>query len=1529
MRSNASTPRICRRPLQDDKSTHFTLGSGEGAVGRESSRQSAHIQGEEVAERAAAVRDGEGVGLLLRQDTEVREGVDAIDREAHEAEDRDKCVPDSGVQSAVLSLVTGQQDVRRRLGDKGNHVEQDVEHEYNRESSQKLGPHPRAPSRSAGGGAFEGAEDDVYAMDSSPGDDNFRGVQLGGIQLWSRPSVRQLHVCPFGRDGGTAPSKGSESQGTESQRLLLAVDPAAHLERCLHPCREECAALSGVVQSVGATNESHGGEVATDELETDPRGTRPSAAYELIVIRARGIGCFKRGAEEGCAAPCGHIRGRGDRRGREAGENARDVGEVGRVCPRVGGMARGGSRASRRPSCDMGARVERAIYGGVRAVEGEQGSSSSSSDGGGQQLKQPRSKSTGWQRCRKESCCRVREERDDALKRLAALRLELQGLRTGLRLGGEARGWRAQLVEVERILQQERVEHDASKRQRNAFANLLKVAEKELLESRGEVVHLQSEISLLRRRQLRRAKVEFKQASGKRQLYELKRRLKQVSMLKEAAEVTASAAESRAVVLQSQMRAAKMHEERAKRQLQDAEQFAASAEKAALQARAQLIVEEAAARNAEKAVNQAQWEAILAERRAERAKEKAQKLKDRLEELVPPTRGRTVDEWMALSRDAQRKAAQREREHLLSFFGSHHWRIVDVAHVLAELGWVKEIFATRPFFDEHFYAVKRLMACLEKEHYGKTLGLFLHYELQMPLAKILNVTQAACKQYNRHVDRYEPKVLMFHKWLKHERVHVPRIAPPSSVMTPLIRSIEKELHVDAAEDGRLAFKSFVQVVVEVLTQDTGKLSMPPISAFVGAHKLALPIVVSLDATGFGSLQFNTISARNPYMSASAQQLRTFGVGNCSDNREGSIRLLGPNLETINRMLRLKNEALEGDRCIPISLGEGSDEVLIRPDVLVVQDVSALRHCEHLANSGWCCCSRDFALRAIPGPKPENVEELHTFLLQCHSPTRLERFVLSHSPLPGEKQPRPCTMPGCSFAHDEGTAMEELAGLLAEEERLCKDTTKAGKATFSKWRMTHAKTHLNVQPGQYGRPMFEHDMDDQLLDSLHYAELGLPKIPWKHGVLNHCSDDARQKISDKLAEWKHPLDCRRKEDGRQRTQKWYTGERWVTFCAGERGSPGGPIAIATLMLIVAEDLQLSFGLSAKDVAEEATAEPQRVSAASRGAAGGRASGRGRGRSGRGRAAFTTRAQLTYSHQEEAPPETQLNKEPEEPTHLQHTPSSMEERANQEDLAIVRELYGSRAQTIINTLLAFDAYFAWYYPLKKSIPFLAPMPEREVHALRCCRSAIDMYEMFERVSIRNHQSFLPHGAVYKVPRDILRVGDVHAVNLSPLELHNAETKRTAQAAASRRLTTSSSGETRRPMRGSQQGPEQLVPTTGYSTSMALSTLKKLLGQRYLRRGDGIIATPESRRKERLFGEHGTGRSSRLCTNVKLEKLRGSRYEPAEDTCLTAFVRLLAVISTPDDTPPVVGVLDTRDAPLRADTNRLGSGVNASCE
>ena len=70
------------------------------------------------------------------------------------------------------------------------------------------------------------------------------------------------------------------------------------------------------------------------------------------------------------------------------------------------------------------------------------------------------------------------------------------------------------------------------------------------------------------------------------------------------------------------------------------------------------------------------------------------------------------------------------------------------------------------------------------------------------------------------------------------------------------------------------------------------------------------------------------------------------------------------------------------------------------------------------------------------------------------------------------------------------------------------------------------------------------------------------------------------------------------------------------------------------------------------------------------------------------------------------------------------------------------------------------------------------------------------------------------------------------------------------------------------------------------MAISTLNRLLGAQMLRRGDGILALPDSRRKERLLA----GRTKLASTLVKLEKLEHT-YNPRHDICLKALVRLLA--------------------------------------
>ena len=766
-----------------------------------------------------------------------------------------------------------------------------------------------------------------------------------------------------------------------------------------------------------------------------------------------------------------------------------------------------------------------------------------------------------------------------------------------------------------------------------------------------------------------------------------------------------------------------------------------------------------------------------------------------------------------------------------------------------------------------------ILTRLENEDYGISFALYLRFELRLTLPKILEVTKAGCKRYVREIDRYKAKVALYHRHRKGVFLKVPRLAPPASKLIPVINSIEKTLGCEHNEDGSIAFRPVTTVFQDLMMHDPGKHDMPKLPFYMGGvHKV--PIVIQWDATGYGKLQLTTVAMRNPYLPMSAQQLRPFGIGNCGDDKSGTKKLMGPNIDTIN-------DWIDGDECLDVEIDGEIQQV--KPHVYISTDVSALRHTEHLANSGWCGCSRDFALRTTP-KKPTSFAGMLNLLKDCKSPTCDERFDLAHEPRPGETVPRPC--PKCAFGHgDSASVLQAYEDMITTEAKLRAVDTKAGKAAFSKWRMRHAAAHSNVQPGEYGRPLLHYDMDDFILDMLHLAELGVPKTPWKHGILNNASDDAREKISDKLAEWKHGLDCRRKDDNRSRQNKWFTGEAWASFCSGHGGSPGGPLAIAELVMIIADDMQrrgVTIGSgtaeeeAARDAAKEAAALPKPKPKS--------------GKAGAANRNATMLTEAATSKGASAAP-VQIAKR----AKLTHIPTAMEIAADPADLQIIRDVYGSRAQTIINTLLSFDAYFNWYYPLKdmnRDLEVLDGDEEKVMaRAFENCCTAIDLHEICERLSIRNHKSFLFHGSIFKVTRDIIKVANTWAFGTSSLELGNADTKRVADQAGSRRITFCDYKQTRVNLKPGFQGPMRLTESVQRGTTMAISTLKFQLIRGVLRRGDGLACTPDSRRAERLFGQGGAGRLGHFSTGCKMESLVGTGYIARGDTCVKSFVRRMA--------------------------------------
>ena len=150
------------------------------------------------------------------------------------------------------------------------------------------------------------------------------------------------------------------------------------------------------------------------------------------------------------------------------------------------------------------------------------------------------------------------------------------------------------------------------------------------------------------------------------------------------------------------------------------------------------------------------------------------------------------------------------------------------------------------------------------------------------------------------------------------------------------------------------------------------------------------------------------------------------------------------------------------------------------------------------------------MRNVP-TKPKDIPDMYEKLKDCVSPTLRTRRIRAHRPLPGKELPEPCDC--CNFGHGtEDETRQQMADEAAEETRLDADKSKNGKARFSRWRMQHAQTHGNVQPGKYGEPFFEIELDEFVLDLLHLAELNVPKIIWKHAILNNCSDEDAHDLS---------------------------------------------------------------------------------------------------------------------------------------------------------------------------------------------------------------------------------------------------------------------------------------------------------------------------------------------------------------------------------------------------------------------------------
>ena len=881
------------------------------------------------------------------------------------------------------------------------------------------------------------------------------------------------------------------------------------------------------------------------------------------------------------------------------------------------------------------------------------------------------------------------------------------------------------------------------------------------------------------------------------------------------------------------------------------------------------------------ALDAAELQAVELERAVEHSRAKLEKLEKLLPPLAP--RPRSEEHWARMTAAALRKARSRERKYISSFLDGRAWDMGDWASVLDQMvdddgeSLLDDLWETKEVQQRHFEEVRLIFRKLEREHWGERLGMHCRLELNMTYANMLQLSQAASKVYKADSDFYAPKIFAVNPFDKKDVLTVPRILPPRSRVEPEARRLEDTLGLEMSESGRITHKPLLRCLNEIVTEDMGKRGMPSLEQFLEQGR-TLTLAVQLDATGYGKLQISSIVIKNPWASHSAQQLRIFGVGTCDDGRAGATRLCGPENHTlINQLLDCQQLLLREGVLLPPGSTRLPGDAVLKLKLVVVPDLSCMRHCEHLGQSGMCGCSRDAALRCIPCAPSTVAEMTELCTSTCHVHTQQERWDWTHWPRPGEKLPRPCTMPGCTYAHEDPA--EDFAAFKAHLLALLADTSKGSARRLSEYRAKHSNAHRNVKPGEHGQPFFDApDMKSFLVDMLHGLYLNLPKIAWKHAILANCPDGCRELVAEYLKSIGHPLDTRKKDDGRQRESKWFTGEALHSLVAGKRSSPGGPVAFATIIKIIGDAL-----LAAPHVAPEAAApkpKPKPAAAARRGKRGATYSGFGAPTHAR------AESEPESNSEDEAPPLP--------PPPPPHVPTATEHAADAASLALIKGHYGPHARLVINMLLTFDAYFKLFHTLRykyhEGVSVSCSAEVKESLALAVCQAGLEFQEILERVSVGNHKSFYPHLFSLRLPLLILELGDLWAFSMGSLELLNAVVKRAAKNSACRgRLATTEGTTTRRPIKGADYPKGRIQKTRGYRSSMTLQIMAKLVGANTLRRAGTGIAT---RTAERLFGGASCGRTKLKSAALPgLANLGKIYLEPDQDSCVEALARLLA--------------------------------------
>ena len=388
---------------------------------------------------------------------------------------------------------------------------------------------------------------------------------------------------------------------------------------------------------------------------------------------------------------------------------------------------------------------------------------------------------------------------------------------------------------------------------------------------------------------------------------------------------------------------------------------------------------------------------------------------------------------------------------------------------------------------------------------------------------------------------------------------------------------------------------------------------------------------------------------------------------------------------------------------------------------------------------------------------------------------------SHTPPEGwdySSGPWNCPRPGCTvkFSSDAEFRVARASFLAMKA-----DKSASGKKATAARAKSYAELHPSQQ-GEFEPPCTYIDMIDIVIDPLHCLMLNLPKVAWKYTFGDRMTNEQRELVALYLSSVGCPLDIRAKGDGRDANRKWFTGEVFQRFVEGDSLSPGLAENIKAIMDIIylkapALPAPTSGGGDESAAATAAPAAP--VAKANKTAKNGGGGGKKR------KGGFTaTDPSVSAAAPTVSAPAPAVSAAapavsaaaPEVPTPKPPTPavsavSSVDDTAIE---AALRARYGSHMDVVKLGLDAWKSigmlYSEWRERWEERSSTYA-----EGRAMAFLRCAVDVSLALKAASVNKHKSWYTHLAVWVVPRQMAKHGDLWAFGTSPVEQRGARLKK----------------------------------------------------------------------------------------------------------------------------------------------------------